>query len=120
MNATKDSFCWGLNSCSEFSMKSATTYGLYNQERSKWSSIGFRKLTLCLKLKCSCGNCHRALSVRGTLFRRGLNIDLICPFCRGDIKFAEHLFKDCSMVKKVWEAVDKHKWLLLSVSLAGC
>ena len=58
MNATKDSFCWGLDSSSEFSTKSATcvAHGFYNQERSKWLFNWIWKINTVPKLKFSCGN----------------------------------------------------------------
>ena len=61
----------------------------------------------------------KALPAQGALFRRGLTINLVCPFCLGDSESIECLFKDCPMVQKVREAANKHKWLPLSVSLAG-
>jgi len=64
--------------------------------------------------------CHRASPVQGTLFKTVLNIELVCPLYLGDIESTEHLFKDYSMVNRVWEMGDKHQWLLFNVSLAGC
>jgi len=63
---------------------------------------------------------HKSLLARGTLLKRGLNINASCPICLGDIESIEHLFKDCQMVKKVWDLAAKHQWLPSVFSLIGC
>ena len=55
--------------------------------------------------------CHSSLPVRGTLLKWGLNFNSVCPLCLCDIDSIEHLFKDCQMVKKVWELAVKHHWI---------
>jgi len=63
---------------------------------------------------------HKALPLIGTLLRRGLHIDPVYPVCLSDTESSEHLFKQCQIVKKVWEVADKHNWLPFSVSPIGC
>ena len=64
--------------------------------------------------------CHNALPVRGTLLKRVVHIDPICPLCLDDIESTEHLFKDCLVASKVWDAAHTHMWLPVSVSPYGC
>jgi len=57
--------------------------------------------------------------VRGTLLKRGLNINPSCPLSLDDIESIEHLFKDCQLVKKVWDLAAKHHWLPFIFSPIG-
>uniref|UniRef100_A0A7C8ZN81 Reverse transcriptase zinc-binding domain-containing protein n=1 Tax=Opuntia streptacantha TaxID=393608 RepID=A0A7C8ZN81_OPUST len=54
--------------------------------------------------------CHNVLSVRGTLFRRGCQLDPQCPLCRTDIESTEHLFQDCPQIQTVWTLAHQHRW----------
>ena len=63
--------------------------------------------------------CHKAVPVRGTLLKRGLNVDAGCPICLGDIESIAHLFSECPVGKKVWEPADKHQWFPIQFSPGG-
>ena len=45
---------------------------------------------------------------------------LIQSLCLANVESVEHVFEDCMMVQKVWEAVDRYCWLLLTISPLGC
>jgi len=62
---------------------------------------------------------HNAIPVRGTLLKRGLNIDTGCPNCLGDIETIEHVFTECQAGKKVWELASKHQWFPIQFSPDG-
>ena len=55
--------------------------------------------------------CHKALPSRGTLFRRGIQLDPLCPACATDLEDSDHIFIHCSMAQKVWEIAVAHQWL---------
>ena len=55
--------------------------------------------------------CHNALPVKGTLFRRGLQIDPLCQACSADIEDIDHIFIHCPMAKRVWDMAITHQWL---------
>ena len=57
-----------------------------------------------------------ALPTRGTLFRRGMHIDPSCPLCGDNIKTIDHLFWECSMIKRVWSLAYQHRWVPLPPS----
>jgi len=57
--------------------------------------------------------CHNALPVRGTLLRRGCQIDSQCLLCQDDIESSDHLFSKCSQTTKVWDLAKIHKWIPL-------
>ena len=63
--------------------------------------------------------CHQAIPVRGTLLKRGLDIDVVCPVCLGDIESIDHLFSECHIGRKVWELADKHHWFPIQFSPDG-
>ncbi|KAF7812763.1 ribonuclease H [Senna tora] len=49
---------------------------------------------------------YGALIVKGiNLNRRGLAIPIICPLCNRDVETLNHLFRDCLLVREVWDAV---------------
>ena len=46
---------------------------------------------------------HNVLPLQGTLLKRGLNIDAVCPLCQEDIKSSDtFLFFQCSNAKRTW------------------
>jgi len=55
--------------------------------------------------------CHNALPSRGTLLRRGLQVDALCPACLADIEDTDHIFMHCPTAHKVWDMVVAHQWL---------
>jgi len=55
--------------------------------------------------------CHRALPSRGTLLRRGIHLDPLCPACNTDLEDTDHIFLQCPMAQKVWEMAVAHQWL---------
>jgi len=55
--------------------------------------------------------CHHALPSRGTLLRRGIQLDPVCPACREDFEDSDHIFMSCPMAHKVWELAVTHQWL---------
>ena len=108
-----DSFCWGLSSSGSFTTKSATwlAQGI-EPEQSPWPFKGIWKLDILPKIKIFLWQmCHNALPVRGTLFRRGCQLDPQCPMCMTDIESTEHLFQDCPQIQRVWDLAQQHRWL---------
>ena len=55
--------------------------------------------------------CHRALPSRGTLFRRGIHLDPLCPACNTALEDTDHIFLQCPLAQKVWDMAVAHKWL---------
>ena len=55
--------------------------------------------------------CHNALPSRGTLLRRRLPIDPVCPAYLSQIKDTEHLFASCKFTTHVWQSASKHGWI---------
>jgi len=41
-----------------------------------------------------------SLPTRGTLSKRGMNIDSVCPFCQAEIEDADHLFLHCNVAQE--------------------
>ena len=66
---------------------------------------------LCRKSKFLWQLCHRALPSRGTLLRRGIHLDPLCPACNTDLEDTDHIFLQCPMAQKVWEMAVAHQWL---------
>jgi len=46
---------------------------------------------------------HNALPSRGTLLRRGLNIDSSCSSCQNDTESIDQIFFECHNAKQVWD-----------------
>ena len=55
--------------------------------------------------------CHNALPSRGTLLRRGIQLDPVCVACSVDIEDTDHLFMHCPMARQVWDLAVAHSWL---------
>jgi len=89
-----DSFCWGLNSSGSFSTKSATwlPHDSCPYERPTWQYKWIWNIDTMPKVKVfMLQMCYSALPVKGTLLRRGCNIDPRCPLCTNDIETIDHL-----------------------------
>ena len=54
---------------------------------------------------------HHALPMPGVLFRRGLNINPVCPLSMNDIDSMDHLLLECSMSRRVLEGAVQHGWI---------
>ena len=63
--------------------------------------------------------CHSSLPTRGTLLKRGLQIDTSCPLCNHQIEDLEHLFLQCPAVQEVWRLAKDHNWVLSTIPLAS-
>ena len=55
--------------------------------------------------------CHKALPSKGTLLRRGVQLDPLCPACNSEIEYTDHIFLHCPMTQKVWELAVTHQWI---------
>ena len=55
--------------------------------------------------------CHSSLPSRGTLFRRGIQMDPTCPTCLNDVEDTDHIFLHCPKVRHVWDLAVAHQWL---------
>ena len=55
--------------------------------------------------------CHNSLPSRGTLFRRGLPMDPLCPACLNDIEDTDHISIHCPLARQVWNLAVAHNWL---------
>ena len=62
--------------------------------------------------------CRSSLPTRGTLLKRGLPIDPLCPLCHNDIEDSEHLFLKCPLVHEVWHLAKVYKWLSIPLRVA--
>ena len=109
----KDSFCWGLSTSGSFTIKTASWLSHGNDHNdSHWPYQGLWKLDIMPKIKIFLWQmCHNALPVRGNLFRRGCQLDPICPLCTNDIESSEHLFQDCPQTRQSWELAQQHRWI---------
>jgi len=108
-----DSFCWGLTGNGEFSTKSATwkAHGI-TSEQPVWKYKWVWKVNVMPKIKIFLWQlCHNSLPTRGTLLRRGLQLDPTCPACLHDIEDTDHIFLHCPMVRQTWDLAAMHHWL---------
>ena len=109
-----DSFCWGFTGSGEFSVKSATWKaheGLAHNPP-PWKFKWIWKLDVMPKIRIFMWQiCHNALPVKGTLFRRGLQIEPLCPLCLAEIEDIDHLFGHCTIANQVWSMAVAHQWL---------
>ena len=99
------SICWGLLRNGNFSTKTATWAAHYLAIKNSlfWEYSWISHLNIMPKLKVFiCQLCHASLPNRGTLLKRGLQIDPICPIFNADIKDLEHLFLRCPAAQEVW------------------
>ena len=49
--------------------------------------------------------------MREILFRRGLNINPVCPLCLDDIESIDHIFLECPMSRRVFEDAVQYGWI---------
>jgi len=109
-----DSFCWGYSGNGVFSTKSATWKAHDNIVRAqpRWKYQWIWKLDVMPKIRVFLLQlCHNALPSRGTLLRRGLQLDPLCPTCCADIEDSDYIFMDCPMAHKVWDMAVQHQWI---------
>ena len=52
---------------------------------------------------------HKSVGVRCCLAERGLNISTICPLCHTELKTISHAFRDCIIVKSVWQHLGQQR-----------
>jgi len=109
-----DSFCWGYFGSGAFSTKSATWKAHDNipRDQPKWKYQWIWKLDVAPKIRIFLWQlCHNSLPSRGTLMRRGLQLDPLCSACDTDIEDTDHIFLHCPMVRQVWDLAVAHQWL---------
>ena len=110
----EDSFCWGHTGSGIFSTKSATWRAHENIDRNQpdWQFKWIWKLDILPKIKIFLWQlCHKALPSRGTLLRRGVQLDPLCPACNTEIEDTDHIFIHCPTAQKVWELAVTHQWI---------
>ena len=110
-----DSFCWGLTGNGSFTIKSATwkAHDL-SSDQLAWKYKWLWKLNVMPKIKVFLWQlCHNSLPSRGTLFRRGLQLDPTCPACLNDVEDTDHIFLHCPMARHIWDLAVMHQWLPL-------
>jgi len=93
-----NSVCWGLSENGDFSTKTATwaAHELDIKNSSSWEYKWTWHLDLMPKLKVFLWQLyHASLPTRGTLLKRGLQIDPIYTLCNANIEDMEHLFLRC-------------------------
>lgn len=68
---------------------------------------------------------HSVLPTSENLSKQAICVDGVCPFCGDEQESANHLFRDCSIIQKVWQAsnlglyvrldrhVPLHQWVRL-------
>jgi len=118
-----DSVCWGLSGNGDLvnTTKSATwaAHDIDLVNTPSWEFHWIWHLDIMPKLKVFLWQlCHASLPTRGTLLRRGLQIDPLCPLCNNDIEDLEHLFLKCPVVHDVWHLAKVHKWLSIPLRVA--
>jgi len=109
-----DSFCWGYSGSGEFSTKSATWKAHDNipGDQPKWKYRSIWKLDVAPKIRVFLWQlCHNSLPARGTLLRRGIHLDPLCPSCSGDIEDMDHIFMKCPLARQVWDLAVAHHWI---------
>ena len=83
LSTVTDYFCWGPMGSGEFSTKTATwmAHNTFHLNDPEWMYNWIWKLDVMPKIKVFLWqNLHSALPIRGTLFRRGMNIDPVCLY----------------------------------------
>ena len=110
-----DSFCWGLTGNGSFTTKSATWKAHdISSDHPEWKFKWLWKVNVMPKIKVFLWQlCHNSLPSRGTLFRRGLQLDPTCPACLNDIEDTDHIFLHCPMARQIWDMAAAHQWLSL-------
>jgi len=109
-----DSFCWGYSGSGDFTTKSATwqAHDNISREQSLWKYHWIWNLDVMPKIKIFLWQlCHNALPSKGTLLRRGIQLDPLCLACNTDIEDTDHIFLRCPIVQKVWELAMLHQWI---------
>jgi len=109
-----DSFCWGYSGSGEFTTKSATwqAYDNISREQPLWQFNWIWKLEVMPKIKIFLWQlCHNALPSRGTLLRRGIQLDPLCMTCANEIEDTDHIFLHCPIVHQVWDLAVIHQWI---------
>ena len=109
-----DSFCWGLTGNGDFTTKSATwkAHDHLSYSLQPWKYNWLWRLNVMPKIKVFLWQlCHNSLPSRGTLFRRGLPLDPICPACLHDIEDTDHIFIHCPLAHQTWTMAVAHNWL---------
>ena len=53
--------------------------------------------------------------MRGTLYRRGCQIEPQCPLCATDIETMDHLFQGCPHTLAIWDLAKQHRWIPFQV-----
>ena len=110
-SAIPDSICWGLFETGDFTTKSATwaAHELNPINAPSWEFSWIWHIDIMPKLKMFLWQlCHASLPTRGTLLKRELQINPLCPLCRDDIEDMEHLFLRCPIVHEVWQLAHAH------------
>jgi len=54
---------------------------------------------------------YASLLTKGTLLKRGMNIDPLCPSCQSEIEDADHLFLHCHITREFWRLAIYHNWI---------
>jgi len=109
-----DSFCWGLTGNGAFSTKSATwkAHEHLSPSSPTWQYKWLWKLNVMPKIRVFLWQlCHNSLPSRGTLLRREIQLDPICPACLNDIEDTDHIFLHCPLAKHTWDLTVVHHWL---------
>ena len=99
----EDSFCWELDSTGDFTTKSATWLAHKSHPLGglDWTHKWIWKVDTMPKIQIFLSQIfHKALLMRGTLFRRGIQLNTSYPSCLKDIKSVDHLFLDYSVTTK--------------------
>ena len=79
---------------------------------SRWVGGEIWKLDVLLKIQIFLRQLfHKALPSWGTLMRRGLQIEPICPACLAQIEDTEHFCALCPFTVRVWDLAALHGWI---------
>ena len=118
----EDSFCWGFSGSGTFSVKSATwlAHGHDEHPTPTWHFNWIWKLDVPPKIRIFLWQLlHNALPLRDNLYRRGLQIDRVCPLCTGDPENNDHLFWECPSTNQLWILATQQLWLPMGLSPRG-
>ena len=113
-----DFVCWELLGNGNFSTKTAAwaAHELDIKNSPPWEYSWIWHLDIMPKLKVFIWQlCHASLPTRGTLFKRVLQIDPICPLCNTNIEDMKHLFLRCHAAQEVWRLANDHNWVSINM-----
>jgi len=111
----QDELMWGCSKDGSFTVKSATSLARNIEEikrqehkascsgesNGRWARLWKALATPRAKTLCWSA-CRDALPTYVNLYKRGIEIDVICPVCGGDYETPTHILLDCDFATDFW------------------